>query len=153
MLQNKFEMPLDLIVKPSKILNFYLSFILLFSLVSIFISSLIVSVKLLLFVILLCFVFFSIKKENINKITSLKLNNETWEIEVNYEMFDVELYGECIVTYFIVWLNFTECNRFGKKKQFHILLLPDSADKDLLRRLRVRLRLLKNETAEDTVLI
>ena len=153
MLQNKFERPLDLIVKPSKIFHFYLGFIFLFSSVSVFISSLVVSVKFFLFFILLYLVFISFKKQNVNKIKSLKLNDDAWEIEVNNQIISAELQGECIVTYFIVWLNFTSCNSFGKKTQFHVLLLPDSADKDLLRRLRVRLRLLKNKATEETVLM
>lgn len=89
-------------------------------------------------------------KKSVNKVTSIKLSkDDSWKVEVNNKnTFDAELYGECIVTYFIVWLNFTACNSFGKKTRFHILLLPDSVEKDLLRRLRVRLRFLKNEALD-----
>lgn len=151
MLQNKFEMPLDLVVKPSKIFSLYLYSIFSFSIVSIFISSLSISLQLLLVVILFGMTTFILKKQKLNKVTSLKLNsNDEWEIEINNQSFDVELHGECIVTYFLIWLNFTTCNSFGRQKVFHVLLLPDSADKDQLRKLRVRLRFLKAMTEEDT---
>ncbi len=151
MLQNKFEMPLDLAVKPSKIFNLYLCCIFSFSIVSIFIStSLPLSLRLLLFVILLFMTALILKKQKLNQVTSLKLNSVgEWELETNNkDSFEVELCGECIVTYFLVWLNFKSCNSEGRKKSFHLLLLPDSAEKDLLRQLRVRLRFLKG-TAED----
>lgn len=149
MLQNKFEMPLDLVISDSKILKFYFYLIFFLSFVSIFTSSLSLSVQTLLCVVLLASVIFSFKRKYINKITFLHLSkNGKWGIEVNDKIFDAELYGECIVTYFIIWLNFTTCNSFGKKKQFHVLLLTDSSDKSLLRRLRVRLRFLKNETSK-----
>ena len=149
MLQNKFERPLDLVVNESKILNIYLYLIFVLSLISIFISSLSLSVQLLLCIVLFVFSVFTFKKQNLNKIISLRLSrDDKWEIEVNNKNIDAELYGECIVTYFIIWLNFTTCNKFGKVKTYHILLLPDSSDKDLLRRLRVRLRFLKSEVDE-----
>lgn len=151
MLPNKFEMPLDLAVKNSKIFHTYLIAVFIFSFISIFISSLSLSLQLLLLVLLAGMAVFILKKQKLNKVSSLKLNsNDEWQIEINNQIFDVELHGECIVTYFLVWLNFTACNSFGRKKTFHVLLLPDSADKDLLRKLRVRLRFLKNITAEDT---
>ena len=105
--------------------------------------------QLLLCVALLSFVIFTFKKQNLNKITSLYLSrDDKWEIEVNSQKIEAELYGECIVTYFIIWLNFTSCNKIGTVKKYHVLLLPDSVGKDLLRRLRVRLRFLKNEKNE-----
>ena len=151
MLQNKFEMPLDLAVKSSNIFNTYLIAVFLFSLVSIFISSLLLSVKLLLIALLILMSIFFFKKQKSNKITSLKLSAiDEWKIEINNnETHEVELCGECIVTYFIIWLNFTTSNCFGRKKVFHLLLLPDSADKDLLRQLRVRLRFLSNTIEDD----
>lgn len=93
-----------------------------------------------------------LKKQNVNKVTSLKLNSvDEWEVEINNnQSFEVELSGECIVTYFLVWLNFKTCNSGVKSQRFHVLLLPDSVEKDLLRQLRVRLRFLKDITAEDT---
>ena len=95
-------------------------------------------------------VIFVFKKQKINKIVSIKLSsNDEWEIEINKQYFNVELHGECIVTHFLVWLNFISFNSFGRKKIFHILLFPDSMDKDLLRQLRVRLRFLKDKTAEE----
>lgn len=145
MLHNKFEMPLDLAIKPSKIFSLYLCCLFSFSTVSIFIStSLPLITRLLLFVILL-FLTILIFKKKVNKVTSVKLNSvDEWELETNSkENFEVELSGECIVTYFLVWLNFTTCKSEERKKNFHLLLLSDSADKDLLRQLRVRLRFLK----------
>ncbi len=150
MLQNKFEMPLDLVIKRSKIFYSYLVIILLLSLVSIFLTSLSISVKFLLVFILIALAIFTFKKQKSNKIVSIKLSsNDEWKIEINKKHFDVELHGECIVTHFLVWLNFMSCNSFGRKKVFHVLLLPDSMDKDLLRQLRVRLRFLKDKNAEE----
>ena len=150
MLQNKFEMPLDLAVKSSDIFNAYLVAVFLFSLVSIFISSLLLSVKLLLIALLISMSIFVFKKQKSNKITSLKLSaTDEWKIEINNkDNYEVELCGECIVTYFLIWLNFTTSNCFGRKKVFHLLLLPGSADKDLLRQLRVRLRFLSIPSVE-----
>ena len=151
MLQNKFEMPLDLVIKDSNIFYAYLIIVFLFSIVSIFISSFLFTLQFILVIFLLGIAALIVKKQKSNKITCLKLNgDDTWKIEINNKQgLDVELQGECIVTYFIIWLNFTTSNSFGRKKIFHLLLLPDSADKDLLRQLRVRLRFLKNITAED----
>ncbi len=153
MLQNKFEMPLDLIVKSSDIFNAYLIAVFLFSLVSVFISSLLLSVKLLLVVLLISISIFVFKKQKSNEITSLMLSaTDEWKIEINNkESYEAELCGECIVTYFLIWLNFTTSNCFGRKKVFHLLLLSGSADKDLLRQLRVRLRFLSNPKVETEV--
>lgn len=152
MLHNKFEMPLDLAVKSSRIFYSYLIIVFLFSFVSVFISSLLISLKLLLVVLLIALVIFVVKKQKLNKIISVKLSsNDEWKIEINNnQSFDVELQGECIVTYFLIWLNFTTCNSFGRQKVFHVLLLPDSADKDQLRKLRVRLRFLSKTNKDKT---
>ena len=151
MLLNKFEMPLDLVVNDSKILRLYFNIVFFLSFISILISGLSLSVKLILCVGLLCLIFLFIKNKSKNKITSLKLNSdEGWGLVIdNKQHYDVTLQGECIVTFFIVWLNFTTTSRSNKNKRFHILLLPDSAEKDLLRRLRVRLRFFKNKKTED----
>ena len=151
MLQNKFEMPLDLAVKNSKIFHNYILIIFLLSIVSIFISSLSLMLQVSLVLLLIVMTLIILKKQRINKITSLKLSGDNkWEIEINNtQIYNTELQGECIVMYFLVWLNFTTCTSDGKKKIFHTMLLPDSIDKDLFRQLRVRLRFLKNTTAED----
>lgn len=145
MLQNKFELPLDLEVKSSKIFHIYQIIIFVLSILGIFYSSLTLTVQLFLCVVLCSFSALVFKKKNISKITSLKLTgDDKWELEINSRYrFDAELHGECVVTHFLVWLNFTTSNSFGRRKVFHLLLLPDSADKDLLRKLRVRLRFLK----------
>ena len=100
--------------------------------------------------ILLCLSLLYFNQKNVNKITSLKLSkDDKWELEIDRKLnFEAELQGECIVTYFLVWLNFTVATNFDKKIQFHVLLLPDSADKDLLRKLRVRLRFLSDAKKE-----
>ena len=154
MLQNKLEMPLDLIVKPSKIFNLYLLVVFTFSFIGIFISSLSVVTQLFFCISLLFCISFIIKKQNSNKIISLKLSRkDKWKIELNtHECFDVELEGECIVTFFLVWLNFSTYNSLGRKKIFHLLLLPDSTDEDSIRRLRVRLRLLSLNNKKTSVL-
>ena len=153
MLQNKFEMPLDLAVKNSKIFHTYFFIIFLLAIVSIFISSLLVVLQLFLVVTLIAMALLTLKKQNVNKITRLLLScDDKWQIEINNEQsLDAELQGECIVTYFLVWLNFTTSNSLGSKKIFHVLLLSDSVDKDLFRQLRVRLRFLKytNEVDDD----
>ena len=152
MLQNKFEMPLDLKINDSKIFLFYLSLIFLLAFISILISALVLSLKIFLSVILLCTAFLYLNRRSKNKATLLKLSkDDKWRLEIDSKQsFGVELQGECIVTFFLVWLNFTSDTNFGRKKQFHVLLLPDSADKDLLRKLRVRLRFLSN-SKEDKV--
>lgn len=150
MLQNKFEMPLDLIVNDSKIIRFYFTLILILSFISILISSLDLSLKIIMCVVLLISSFIFFNKQSVNKITSIKSNkDDKWELEIDRKQnFEAELQGECIVTYFLVWLNFTTVTNFDRKKQFHVLLLPDSADKDLLRKLRVRLRFLSDAKNE-----
>ena len=150
MLPNKFEMPLDLVVKPSRIFLLYLYCIFLFSIVSVFISSLLLAAKFLLAAVLFIFIIFEINKKKLNKITKISLSGEDkWEVESNNKLFEVELQGECIVTSFLIWLNFKTCSRFDGKKNFHVLLLPDSAEKDRLRQLRVRLRFLKGSSEEE----
>ena len=151
MLQNKFEMPLDLIINDSKMFRFYLALILLFAFISVLMSALVLSVKTILCVILLFLSYVYFSQKNVNKITSLKLSkDDKWELEIDGKQnFECELHGECIVTHFLVWLNFTAITHFYRKKQFHVLLLPDSADKDSLRKLRVRLRFLSNSDKDE----
>ena len=153
MLQNKFEMPLGLDpglkINNTSLYYIYLGSLFLCSLISILVlSSLAMSLQLLLFIALLVMTFFILKTEKNNQVTAIKLNkDDDWEISINHSGFvSAELIGECIVTYFVVWLNFSTMDKNGKKKTFHLLLLPNSADKELLRRLRVRLRFLKNKT-------
>ena len=153
MSQDKFGMPLDLEVKPSKLFQFYLVSLFSLSLISIFVSSLALPVQLLLVVVLIVSFKLVLKKQKANQITSIKLSSiDEWEIEINHKQWlKAELTGECIVVSFLNWLNFSTTNGFGRKKIYHLLLLPDSADKDLLRRLRVRLRFmsqLENDSAE-----
>ena len=152
MLQNKFEMPLDLVVNDSKIFRFYLALIFLLAFVSVFISALDLSVRIVLCVILLFLSYLYFNQKSVNKVTSLKLSkDDKWELEIDCKHnLEAELQGECIVTYFIIWLNFTVVTRLGRKRQFHVLLLPNSADKNLLRKLRVRLRFLSEAKRERT---
>jgi len=151
MLQNKFEMPLDLRVKPSKLLYFYLMALFVLSFFAIFLTSLSFILKLILVVSIFVFAVHEIKKRQNHHISSLILSNtEEWKIEINNQRIrSAELSGECIVTYFIIWLNFVTYTRFGRKKVYRLLLLPDSADRDVLRQFRVRLRFLKMATQEN----
>ena len=147
MLQNKFEMPLDLIIRPSKIFYSYLLITFLLALTSIVnLSSLPISSRILLIVLLLFISTFVIKELKYKQVNHLRLNSAgEWELELNNKKcFDVELSGECIVTYFLVWLNFSVIKTEGKRAIFRVLLLPDSSNKDLLRQLRVRLRYLES---------
>jgi len=152
MLQNKFEMPLDLAVKPSKIFYSYLLAIFLLSSLSLLgLTSLPVILHLVLFVVLIIMTLVIVKKTQSQQISFLRLSSkDEWSIKINdHNISDVKLSGECIVTYFLVWLNFSTCNSFGRKKVYHLLLLPDSADRDLLRQLRVRLRFLSKQSKKE----
>ena len=152
MLQNKFEMPLDLAVKESKLFNIYLFSIFIFSVISLFISSLhlLLQSGLLILLMLISWLFY--QKFQKNKITRLILSSDDkWKIVVNNKNSkDAELVGECIVTYYLTWLNFKVRNSLGREKIFHILLLPDSLDKNELRQVRVRLRFLNNLEEKET---
>ncbi len=152
MLQNKFEMPLDLTVKPSTLLYFYLMVLFVLSFLAIFFTSLPWVLILFLVVSIFIVAVYELKKAQANHISSLTLSNtDEWKIEINHhQVRHAELQGECIVTFFITWLNFVTYNRFGRKKVYRLLLLPDSADRDLLRQLRVRLRFLKTANQEKT---
>lgn len=149
MLQNKFEMPLDLEISPSKLIRYYLITLLFFSFLSVSISTSLPGIfRFILFVILVFTAAAMFGKRKEKRITALRINaDDKWTIEINNKSrLEVELQGECIVTSFLVWLNFSA----GKnKKVFHILLLADSVDKDLLRQLRVRLRFLKDKNSDE----
>lgn len=145
MLQNKFERPLDLAIKPSRLFYTYLSVIFLFALISVLTAnSLSIIIQLILSLSLVIYTTFILKNNLVLPISRLILKDElTLEIVTkDNERLEVELYGECIVTSFLVWLNFSACDDKSKRKKFHLLLLPDSADKDQLRQLRIRLRFL-----------
>ena len=142
MLPNKFEMPLDLAIKPSKQFYSYLCVVFLLALISILISDVFpLMLRIFLVFILITSSTLIVKKNFINHVLRLSLNRDgIWTLSTNNtERFEAELYGECIVTSFLIWLNFSN----DKGKKFHVLLFPDSADKELLRQLRVRLRFLK----------
>lgn len=151
MLQNKFEMPLDLVVKKSKLFNIYLFIILFLSVPGIFISSLHLLQQLGLLALLIFFSVFLFNEYQKNKITRILLSgDDKWKIEVNNKaFFDAELEGECIVSCYLCWLNFKVSHCFGKEKHFHVLLLPDSLGNNELRLLRVRLRFINNPEDEE----
>jgi hypothetical protein len=149
-------MPLDLIVKKSKLLSYYFFIVIILSVIGIFTSSLEFFLQLVLLVLLIFVSRLVFVKSQNNKITRILLSSDDkWKIELNNnELFDAELDGECIVTYYITWLNFKVTNSFGRGKLFHLLLLPDSLDKNNLRKLRVRLRFLDNlEEQQETEVI
>ena len=158
MLQNKFEKPLDLALKPSKIFYIYLGLIFICALLSVYIAdALSLNIRLLLLVMIFFGFFLILRKNSKQCVSHLYLNNNEFQLTLNNKKYSVELFGECIVTYFIIWLNFktTDVNEHNKK--FHVLLLTDSAEKDVLRQLRARLRFmsfsdkesaLSNETAK-----
>lgn len=143
MSQNKFERPLDLAIKPSRLFHTYLLVIFLFALISILTAnSLSVLTQLVFSLILVIYTIFILKNNLVIPTSRLILKDEsTLEIVTkDNERLEVELYGECIVTSFLVWLNFSTCEDKSKCKKFHLLLLSDSADKNQLRQLRIRLR-------------
>ena len=156
MLQNKFERPLDLALSPSGIFYIYLIVIFVCSSIGITLSeALPVTYRLGIFILLLISFSIWLKYNLALNVINLKVNEKfEWQIESkDNESLKVELYGECIVTHFLIWLNFSTISVDAKKKKFHVLLLPDSANKDLLRQLRIRLRFSKNKTASVTELM
>ncbi|MDH5395375.1 MAG: hypothetical protein OEW97_03810 [Gammaproteobacteria bacterium] len=80
-----------------------------------------------------------------NKILQLRLKpDDSFELVTSDDrLYSGSLYGECIVTRFLVWLNFSVTADNIKYKHFHLLLLTDSAESEVLRQLRVRLRLMR----------
>jgi len=148
MLQNKFEMPLDLEIKPSKLFSFYLIIILLLALTSILLlTTLPFGLRMLLILLLIVMTVFIYKELKNNRVSHLRLTSSgEWELESSHIKYtNAELTGECIVTYFFIWLNFSVVNAEGKKKIYHTLLASDSLDENLLRQLRVRLRFMLNK--------
>lgn len=151
MLQNKSEKRLDLTLKPSRLFFFYITGIFLCAVISLFFyNSLSLNVQLFCFALLLLSGTRIIANKN-NKILSHITNTSEsgWEITVNDHLYQAELVGECIVTSVLIWLNFSCVVDDGRKKTFRVLILPDSADKDLLRQLRVRLRFVKENDADN----
>lgn len=154
MSQNKFEMPLELDLKPSKYFKYYLVILIVFSSMGIVVSSLSLLNQFFLVLLLIVSFFFVFKKNKQEEITAIKLNlSDEWKIKLkNTNWVDAELCGECIVVSFLTWLNFSIVTSPGQKKIVHLLLLPDSADKNFLRRLRVRLRFLSKTDAGNSIL-
>lgn len=146
MLPGKYERPLDLTIKPSLYYRYYL--IIIYSL-AIFSLLFLVSFPLLIrfFLLIALFAYSIYLNESCrkNKIVQLRLKtDDSFElITSDKKLYSGSLYGECIVTRFLLWLNFSVTADKVKKKNFHLLLLTDSADKELLRQLRVRLRLMR----------
>ena len=152
MLQNNFENPLDLALKPSKIFYIYLRIIFILALLSVLISdALSLNVRLLLLFIAAAVFFLIFKKNSKQHISRLYLSNDEFQLTQNNKSYAVELYGECIVTYFIIWLNFKTTDTNVHNKKFHLLLLMDSAEKDLLRQLRARLRFMSFSDKESAL--
>jgi hypothetical protein len=136
-------MPLDLTFKTSRLFIGYISIFFILALTSISISSaLSVSTRIELILVLILLVYCSYKKLLTPRITGLKFSaDESWELWLdNQKPVAVKLYGECIVMHYLIWLNFKTL----KGNTFHLLLLSDSADKESLRLLRIRLRFLKD---------
>jgi hypothetical protein len=136
-------MPLDLTLKPSKIFYSYLGIVFCCSLLSLYIADALPLYSRFILLILLVLLFFVIVRKNTHSDIShlILLNPPEWEIVLqNNTHYKVHLSGECIVTYFLIWLNFSYINSRSKTKTFHVLLFPDSAQTDLLRQLRARLR-------------
>ena len=151
MLQNKLEKRLDLTLKPSRLFFFYITGIFICAVISLFIyNSLSLNVQLLCFVLLLLSGVIIIVNKKYKTISQLSNSAESgWKITVNNQLYQAELVGECIVTYFLIWLNFSCVVEDGRKKIFRVLILPDSADQDLLRQLRVRLRFVNTTDTAD----
>lgn len=140
MLPNKFEMPLDLKLKPSRTLLGCFFLLLFLSVFSIFLSSaLSIATRVALFVILILYSYYIYPRLTVPEVTTLYMKaDNSWELSTRRgELVSVELYGECIVTYLLLWLNFRTLT--GEK--YHLLLLRDSAEQEGLRLLRARLRL------------
>lgn len=153
MLQNKLEKRLDLTLKPSRLFFFYVTGVFLCAVISLFFYiSLSLNLQLLCFVLLLLSGVIIITNKKYKTISHLSNTAESgWKITVNDQLYQAELVGECIVTYVLIWLNFSCVVENGRKKTFRVLILPDSADKDLLRQLRVRLRFFNAKDAGNKV--
>ena len=139
MLPNKFEVPPDLALKTSRILLtcFYLAVFL--AMLGIFLSfALPIGIRLILFVVLILYSYYLYRNLFSSEITAIHLGmDNAWELSTRKgEQLSVDLYGECIVTYILTWLNF----RTGAGEKYHLLLLRDSAEQEALRLLRARLR-------------
>lgn len=152
MLQNKLEKRLDLTLKSSKIFFYYIGSVFLCALISLFFyNSLSLQVQILCFLLLLLsavIVVLNYKNKTVSHLTFT--NDSHWEITINKQKYSAELSGECIVTTFLIWLNFNYIDEGGDKKQGRVMILPDSADKDLLRQLRLRLRFFKVSDEESS---
>jgi hypothetical protein len=135
-------MPLDLTIKPSRHLIVYISILFILALIRISISSALeFSTRFELIIVLLLVTFYGYKKSVTSPVSGLKvLADDDWELRLeNQAPVAVKLYGECIVTHYLIWLNFKTLS--GSK--FYLMLLRDSANKDDLRLLRIRLRFLQ----------
>ncbi len=141
MLSNKFEMPLDLTIKPSRLLKIYFIILSLLAALAVFLASIPVAIKSILIIALL-FLVKHLMKQVQPVITRLHLSSQNqWKIEVDGQSYPAQLNGECIVTAWFVWLNFRCVNRFGRVRIFRILVLPDNIDKNGFRQLKARLRI------------
>jgi len=115
-----------------------------------FYNSLSLNVQLLCFTLLLISYVRFISSKNHKTISHLSNTAESgWKITVNDHLYQAELVGECIVTSVLIWLNFSCVVDDGRKNTFRVLILPDSADKDVLRQLRVRLRFVKENDTDN----
>lgn len=141
MLHNKFEMPLDLTLRTSKIFFAYILILFILAFVSVLISSaLSISVRVMLIIILIFLTRYLFTRLILTNITGLSFTrDEHWQLRRGTQKdITAELYGECIVTHYLIWLNFIT----SEGAKIHLLLLSDSADKEMLRLLRIRLRFL-----------
>lgn len=140
MLPNKFEMPLDLEINPSRTsLALLLCFLFLALISVLFLNGLEYLFRLLLTVIHFFFAFHFLKvfyKPVVKKLV-IDANNDMYLIFNNQQRRAVVLTGECIVSSYIVFLQFKSP---GKRKVYRLVLFNDSVNSEGLRRLKVRLR-------------
>ena len=148
MLQNKFEMPLDLEIKSSRVLlNLFYLYTTLVFLSLIFLSGLPGYYNLVIGApsfLMFKNIYRGCKYPEITCIQVDK-NDQLSILLNNNEKLDVSLSGECIVTSFLIFLTL----KTPLNKKYRLTLTRDSLSNDEFRRLRVKLRYLNQDNNRD----
>ncbi len=150
MLHNKFALPPDLTPESSRLLRYYCLLLVVLAVFAIWLTALPWYLQIGIMLLLLVTVIMQ-WRDTSRQIRRLRVDQKgRWQIQVQGQWHSAELSGECIVTSRFVWLNFSCCNRFGRKQDYRLLLLPDSVPAAQLRHLRLWLRFMQSE-AENPV--
>jgi toxin CptA len=138
---NNFELPILISVRPSKWLKFWLCSIHMLAIPVVFMTDLVWYVEIVL-VIAVCISLIVVTRNYIyrqgpNSIVSIMLSetDEWWLTTESDETFKAGLLPAALVHPLLVALQFR-----ARDRNYNVILTPDAVDKDMLRRLRVRLR-------------